>query len=152
MFAIVANLNVRHYLFIQCNSEMRSQYTPNTRYAAAWQQAAEVTRSLLVDLAPVEGVIPAAVLPVGILFCERGRVCGSLLSPRRSLFCFPPLIVFRNLGIYTHCPPALGRNRLKDRLRGCLPPSSIHVCSEKEEERTLPTRIIVVILLLVGAV
>lgn len=27
--------------------------------------------SLLVGLAPVEGVIPAAVLPVGILFCQR---------------------------------------------------------------------------------
>lgn len=35
------------------------------------EQAAEVGGSLLVGSAPVEGVIPAAVLPVGILFCER---------------------------------------------------------------------------------
>lgn len=39
------------------------------------EQAAEVGGSLLVGSAPVEGVIPAAVLPVGILFCERERVC-----------------------------------------------------------------------------
>lgn len=42
---------------------------------------------LLVGLAPVEGVIPAAVLPVGILFCQRERggesLSGSLLSPRQ---------------------------------------------------------------------
>lgn len=37
------------------------------------EQAAEVGGSLLVGSAPVEGVIPAAVLPVGILFCERER-------------------------------------------------------------------------------
>lgn len=37
------------------------------------EQSAEVGGSLLVGSAPVEGVIPAAVLPVGILFCERER-------------------------------------------------------------------------------
>lgn len=48
---------------------------------------------LLVGLAPVEGVIPAAVLPVGILFCQRERerrggesLSGSLLSPRQQSF------------------------------------------------------------------
>lgn len=40
------------------------------------EQAAEVGGSLLVGSAPMEGVIPAAVLPVGILFCERESLCG----------------------------------------------------------------------------
>lgn len=52
------------------------------------QRSAEVTRSLLVGLAPVEGVIPAAVLPVGILFCERGRVRGSFYHRVNSLSVF----------------------------------------------------------------
>ncbi len=40
------------------------------------EQAAEVGGSLLVGSAPMEGVIPAAVLPVGILFYERENLCG----------------------------------------------------------------------------
>lgn len=66
-----------------------------------------------------------------------------------TLDCFP-----KPVGICTHFLLGLGRNRCKYRLWERLPPLSIDVCSEKEDERTLPTRIIVVILLLVlgGAV
>lgn len=56
--------------------------------------AAEVGGSLLVGSAPVEGVIPAALLPVGILFCERERVSEwSLFMSAREHFgteSFPP--------------------------------------------------------------
>lgn len=48
------------------------------------EQAAEVGGSLLVGSAPVEGVIPAAVLPVGILFCE--RLCVDSFMSAQQLF------------------------------------------------------------------
>ncbi|TRZ00280.1 hypothetical protein DNTS_011605 [Danionella cerebrum] len=61
------------------------------------ERAAEVDGSLLVGSAPVEGVIPKTVLPVGILFCERGesKRCDpdyccerDTASPRPSTFTF----------------------------------------------------------------
>lgn len=63
----------------------------------ALQRSAEVTGSLLVGLAPVEGVIPAAVLPVGILFCERGGESVDPFITASIVFQFLLVIIFQNL-------------------------------------------------------
>lgn len=81
---IQSKCEVWSVLYIQYALFERHQY----HTAKAMQRSAEVTRSLLVGLAPVEGVIPVAVLPVGILFCERGRVRGSFYHRVNSLSVF----------------------------------------------------------------
>ena len=84
---------------------------------------------------------------------ERGSVWVDAFYHRvNSLSVFLSWLFSETSRNFDYSPAGVGDVPAGDRFEGCFPPLSIHVCIEKEEDRTLPTRIIVVILLLGGAV
>ena len=105
-WTVVWNIEVQ----LRCNSQAAEAYGSQLLW-------------LLVGLAPVEGVIPAAVLPVGILFCERGGasewmpfITASIAFLFFSVDCFPKLV-----GILIMPLQALGMYRPETGLKDVSP-------------------------------